>query len=81
MRQYSLPLLYQLLAPRPLALQVGAQDWSFPWESTLGVLEVIRQVYATQGADNRLLIEVLPGGHAYQASEQVLTFLSQAGTP
>ena len=57
-----------LIAPRPLVLVAGVQDWGFHIDGTREVAEVARKIYERVGAaDNFRLIEG-PEGHRYYAS-------------
>ncbi len=69
-----LPHLYQwgdvadvagLIAPRPLLVENGTQDLGFPIEASLRAHEHLRRIYRAAGVEDRLHIDVFPGGHQF----------------
>jgi dienelactone hydrolase len=67
-----------LVAPRPLLLTYGAQEWGFYGiEATQGIsFQRIAKVYRMLGAEGRARLEVHPQGHAYDLPT-VLRFLAE----
>lgn len=54
-----------LIAPRPLLIESGAHDEGFPIASALRAHDHLRRIYRAAGAEDRLHVDVFPGGHQF----------------
>lgn len=52
-----------LIAPRPLWVEIGLQDTSFPYTTTETAVAELRAVYEIAGAAGALRYHAFPGGH------------------
>lgn len=59
----ELPELIGLIAPRPLFLESGERDRLFPVESFRRAAASIEAIYGTEGAQNKLAVDIFPGIH------------------
>lgn len=75
----ELPEFISLFAPKPLFLESGSEDPIFPKEGFERAVHRIREAYKERGAEERLRIDLFPGGHgisgryAYDWLKDVLT--------
>ncbi|MCH8870976.1 MAG: acetylxylan esterase [Chloroflexi bacterium] len=63
-----------LIAPRPLLLEMGEADTTFPIEDQLKGYEAVKQIYAAAGASERLWADIHPGGHAFAGNKAFAFF-------
>ena len=61
----DLPDLQGLLAPRPLLIDIGAQDTCFHVDGALACHRQVAAIYRAAGAADRLELDFFPGGHAW----------------
>lgn len=61
----DVPELQGLLAPRPLLVDIGARDECFRLESAMECFRRVQTIYAAAGAEERLELDLHPGGHAW----------------
>ena len=54
-----------LIAPRPLLLEMGVFDTTFPIEDMLAGYEGVKRIYGAAGASDDLWADIHPGGHAF----------------
>ena len=54
-----------LIAPRPLLLEMGEADTTFPIDDQLTGYEAVKRIYALAGASEDLWLDRHPGGHAF----------------
>ncbi len=54
-----------LIAPRPLLIESGAHDTTYPVGPVLRSHEHLRRIYRAAGAEERLHIDLFPGGHQF----------------
>ena len=54
-----------LIAPRPLLLEMGVHDTTFPIEDQLTGYDGVKRIYEAAGAGDDLWSDVHPGGHAF----------------
>lgn len=59
------PEVFGLIAPRPLLLELGASDGTSPELFATEAYARLQAIYATAGAEERLALEVFPGGHRW----------------
>lgn len=59
----DLPDLQGLLAPLPLLVDIGAYDETFLISSAMACHTRVREIYAASGFNDRLELNVYPGGH------------------
>jgi dienelactone hydrolase len=52
-----------LIVPRPLVVETGTEDPSFPTATARASVEYLRSLYALEGAEDRLALDVFAGGH------------------
>ena len=58
-----------LIAPRPLLLEMGVHDTTFPIEDLLKGYEGVKPIYAAAGVSDRLWADIHPAGHAFAANK------------
>ena len=58
-----------LIAPRPLLIEMGVHDTTFPIEDMLTGYEGVKRIYSAAGASENLWADVHPGGHAFAANK------------
>lgn len=61
----DLPDLQGLLAPKPLLIDIGAQDTCFHMDSALECFRQVQTIYEAAEAIDRLTLDFFPGGHAW----------------
>ena len=61
----DLPDLQGLLAPRPLLVDIGAEDTTFLIDSAMACYRQVEHIYDVAGAQDRLELDLFPGGHAW----------------
>jgi len=59
----ELPELIGLIAPKALFLESGGQDPIFPVAGFRKAVDVISGIYESEGAGDKLAVDVFPGGH------------------
>jgi hypothetical protein len=64
-RLVDLPDLQGLIAPRPLLIDIGANDQCFRLESALACFRKLEATYEAAGASKNLYLDQHPGGHAW----------------
>ncbi|MEW6753928.1 MAG: alpha/beta hydrolase family protein [Candidatus Latescibacterota bacterium] len=70
--------LAALIAPRPLFLDAGRQDPSFPWQDAVRVVEELRPVYRLFGRPEcHLGIEVHDGAHEISGAQSIPWMLAR----
>jgi len=65
-----------LVAPRPLLIETGTEDMLFPLPAASESVRRTRLVYASSGAEDRLVHDVFEGGHQWHGTE-ALPFLDR----
>ena len=65
-----------LIAPRPLLLEMGVHDTTFPIEDLLKGYDGVKPIYAAAGASDELWEDIHPGGHAF-ASNKAFDFFEK----
>lgn len=63
-----------MIAPRPLIIVAGAEDKGFHLEGTKKVYEVIKKIYAKEGAPENCKLIIGPEGHRFYADLSWPTF-------
>jgi len=58
-----------LIAPRPLLLEMGEADTTFPIEDQMEGYEAVKRLYAAAGALDVLWADRHPGGHAFAGNK------------
>lgn len=61
----DIPDLQGLLAPRPLLVDIGAEDEDFSVEGALACFREVETIYHVAGAPENLELDLHPGGHAW----------------
>lgn len=54
-----------LIAPRPLLIESGIHDTTYPMGPVVQAHEHLRRIYRSAGAGDRLYIDLFPGGHQF----------------
>ena len=60
-----------LIAPRPLLIESGTEDYLFPVAAATESVRRTRLVYDAEGASDRLVHDVFEGEHQWHGSEAV----------
>ncbi len=61
----DLPDLQGLIAPRPLLIDIGANDTCFKVDTAMQCYEQLSRIYAAAGASDRLELDLHPGEHGW----------------
>lgn len=69
LKYLDIPDIAGLIAPRPLLIEMGVQDLTFPIEEQLAGFAQVERIYAAAGAADRLWADVHPGGHAFASNK------------
>jgi len=64
-RYGDLPDVAGLIAPRPLLIESGTHDTTYPVGPVLQAHEHLRRIYRAAGAEDRLHIDLFSGGHQF----------------
>lgn len=65
------PEVFALIAPRPLLLQLGAQDATSPEVFAAAAFARVRRAYGLAGADGALALDLHAGGHRFHSAAAV----------
>lgn len=66
--------LQGLLAPLPLLVDVGANDSCFDAENAMQCFEQVRRIYQAAGAEDKLELDLFPGGHSWGGNKSKAFF-------
>jgi hypothetical protein len=61
----DLPDLQGLISPRPLLVDIGAQDQCFKVDTALECYRQVKHIYEASGAQDKLELDLHKGGHAW----------------
>ena len=75
----DLPDLQGLLAPRPLLVDIGANDNCFKVDTAMRCFEQLTSIYKAAGALNRLQLDLHPGGHCWGGNKSIAFFKDHLG--
>ncbi len=75
----DLPELQGLLAPRPLLIDIGANDSCFKVDTAMTCFKKLEKIYAVAGAVKNLQIDLFSGGHSWGGNKSVDFFKSHLG--
>ncbi|MEJ7902000.1 MAG: hypothetical protein WKF63_09130, partial [Thermomicrobiales bacterium] len=75
----DLPDLQGLLAPRPLLVDIGAEDDCFNIDSAMACFRQVTTIYETAGHADRLELDLHPGGHAWGGNKSEAFFRKYLG--
>jgi dienelactone hydrolase len=64
------PDVASLACPKPMLFFAGEQDTLFPVPSVKDAYDKMRQVWESQGAGDKLVTRLVPGGHTFNATMQ-----------
>lgn len=64
----DVPELQGLLAPKPLLVDIGSYDRTFRVDSAMACHHRVAEIYRAAGADDRLHLNLFPGGHRWDAT-------------
>jgi dienelactone hydrolase len=70
----DLPDIAALIAPRPLFVESGIDDTSYPHEPAYTLTQ---RAYALQGVEDRLRLYRYPGGHMFNGEESIPWMIEQ----
>ena len=70
----DLPDLQGLLAPRPLLIDIGANDTCFRVDTAMACYRHLERVYAAAGHSDRLVLDLHPGEHGWGGNESAAFF-------
>ncbi|HEX4123441.1 MAG TPA: alpha/beta hydrolase family protein [Tepidisphaeraceae bacterium] len=66
--------LHGLIAPKPLLVEIGAQDSCFLVGSALSCFREVEKIYAAAGCGDRLELDLFEGGHRWGGNKSVAFF-------
>ncbi|MBA3277017.1 MAG: prolyl oligopeptidase family serine peptidase [Chloroflexia bacterium] len=75
----DLPDLQGLLAPRPLLVNIGAEDDCFSVDTAMECFRRVTTIYETSGHQAALELDLHPGGHAWGNNKSEAFFLTHLG--
>lgn len=70
----DLPELQGLLAPRPLLIDIGANDSCFKVDSAMACYRQLERIYSAAGAPERLWLDLHGGGHEWAGNRSAEFF-------
>ena len=70
----DLPDLQGLLAPRPLLIDIGAQDTCFKVDTAMQCYRQVEAIYRAAGASERLELDLHPGEHGWGGNKSEAFF-------
>ena len=70
----DLPDLQGLIAPKPLLVDIGANDDCFKSETALTCFAQVEKIYEAAGARDNLELDLFPGGHGWGGNKSVAFF-------
>jgi len=76
--------LFSLVAPRPLVLEIGEKERApggFPVDIARKAFAEIKPAYRVLGAEDKLLLDIHPGGHVFRGAEFWNPLKESIGTP
>lgn len=76
----DLPDLHGLLAPKPLLIDIGAEDTCFHVDNALECFRQVKEIYQAAGAPENLELDFFPGGHSWGGNRSE-TFFTKHLTP
>jgi dienelactone hydrolase len=77
----DLPDLQGLLCPRPLLVDIGANDSCFKVDSAMACYRRVENIYRTAGAENNIELDLHPGEHGWGGNRSIEFFGRHLGTP
>lgn len=77
LRYADTPEIFGLIAPRPMAIDLGATDGCCPREEGLALFEQIKRIYRAFGCEDRLELFLHDQGHVYQREKHLPWLLRQ----
>jgi dienelactone hydrolase len=75
----DLPDLQGLLAPRPLLVDIGAEDDTFKVDTAMECFRQVTEIYKTAGHEDALELDLHPGGHAWGSNKSEAFFRKHLG--
>jgi len=75
----DLPDVQGLLAPRPLLIDLGANDGCFLIDTAMACFRQVERIYEVAGASQNLELDLHPGGHGWGANKSVAFFRKHLG--
>ena len=75
----DLPDVQGLLAPRPLLVDIGANDTCFRVDTALACYRQVEQIYAAAGAAEHLELDLHSGEHGWGGSKSIPFFRKHLG--
>ena len=77
----DLPDLQGLLAPRPLLIDIGAQDTCFTLDTATQCYRRLQDIYEAAGAADVLELDLFAGWHAWGGNKSLAFFSRHLGAP
>ena len=68
-----------LLAPRPLLVDIGAQDLCFLVDGALACFRKLKRIYRAAGAADSLELDLFPGKHSWGGNRSAEFFEKHLG--
>jgi pimeloyl-ACP methyl ester carboxylesterase len=75
----DLPDLQGLIAPRPLLIDIGANDTCFKVDTAMQCYEQLSRIYDAAGAADRLALDLHPGEHGWGGNKSEAFFKEHLG--
>ena len=70
----DLPDLQGLLAPKPLLVDIAANDTCFVIDTAMACFKRVRAIYQAAGAAKQLELDLFPGEHSWGGNKSVAFF-------
>ncbi|MGC9348698.1 MAG: hypothetical protein ACP5JG_11210, partial [Anaerolineae bacterium] len=70
----DLPDLQGLIAPRPLLIDIGANDTCFKVDTAMRCYRQLSRIYEAAGAEDRLELDLHPGEHGWGGNKSEAFF-------
>ena len=78
-RLVDLPDLQGLLAPRPLLIDIGANDSCFKVDTAMTCFKKLEKIYAAAKASKNLQLDLFPGEHGWGGNKAAAFFKQHLG--
>ena len=75
----DLPDLQGLLAPRPLLVDIGANDSCFKVDTAMACFKKLEKIYTAARANNSLQLDLVPGEHGWGGNKSLEFFKHHLG--
>jgi hypothetical protein len=75
----DLPEAQGLLCPRPLLVDIGANDTCFSVDTAMACFRRVARIYEVAGAENNLELDFFAGEHGWGGQRSLAFFLRHLG--